>query len=74
MTNQNKVIAHAYLKQALQHRYSDIPINSYIKFMNDLSKVEREKILTNRETTKLIDKINAITDQEIELNKMRRKK
>ena len=58
MTNNNKVIAQAFLQQAIQHRYSEKPINQYIKFMNDLSKKERDKILSNKKTTKLIDTIN----------------
>jgi len=72
MVNQNKVIAHAYLKQAIKHRYSETPIRGYIKFMDGLSKVERNKILNDGVTTKLIDKINRLTDNEIELNKNRR--
>jgi len=48
MTNQNKVIAQAYLKQALQHKYSEIPIRGYIKFMDSLAKTERNKILGDR--------------------------
>ena len=72
MTNQNKVIAHAYLKQAIQHKYSEKPINNYIKFMDSLSKAERDKILSDKATTKLIDRINKVTDNEIELKKSRR--
>lgn len=58
MTNNNKVIAQAFLKQAIQHRYSEKPISQYIKFMNDLSKKERDKILSDKKTTQLIDTIN----------------
>ena len=72
MTNQNKVIAHTCLKMALQHKCSEIPINYYIKFMDSLPKGERKKILLDKETTKLIDKLNRITDCEIELKKSRR--
>lgn len=72
MTNQNKVIAQAYLKQALQHKYSEVPIRGYTKFMDSLSKTERNKILTDKTTTELVDKINTITDRQIELNKSRR--
>lgn len=60
MTNQNKVIAQAYLKQALQHKHSKVPIRGYTKFMESLSKAERDKILSDRETNKLIDKINML--------------
>lgn len=58
MTNQNKVIVQSFLKQAIQHRYSEKPISQYIKFMNDLSKKERDKILSDKKTTQLIDAIN----------------
>jgi len=58
MTNNNKVIAQSFLKQSIQHRYSEKPINQYIKFMNDLSKKERDKILSDKKTTQLIDTIN----------------
>jgi len=58
MTNQNKVIAQAFLQQAIQHKYSEKPINQYIKFMNNLSKKEKDKILSDNKTTKLIDTIN----------------
>ena len=58
MTNQNKIIAQAFLQQAIQHRYSEKPIGQYIKFMNDLSKKERDKILSDKKTTQLIDTIN----------------
>jgi hypothetical protein len=73
MTNQNKVIAMAMLKLAIQHRYSETPINTYIKFMDKLSKKERNKILSDKKITVLIDKINRYTDDKIELNKSRRK-
>ena len=58
MTNQNKVIAQAFLKQAIQHRYSEKPINEYTKFMDNLSKKERDNILLDKKTTQLIDTIN----------------
>jgi len=58
MTNQNKVIAQAFLQQAIQHKYSEKPISQYIKFMNNLSKKEKDKILSDNKTTKLIDTIN----------------
>lgn len=73
MTNQNKVIAHAYLKQAIQHPYSDLPIQNYIKFMNKLSEVKRKLILLDPVTTRLIDRINMEFDRKIALNKSRRK-
>lgn len=74
MTNQNKVIAHAYLKQALQHRNSEKPIRLYIKFMDSLPKTERNKILSDSGTTKLITKINTTTDNKAELRKSRGKR
>ena len=73
MTNQNKVIAQAMLKLAIQHPYSERPINQYIKFMDSLSKNERKSILLDKKTTALIDKINRRTEGNIELNKIHRR-
>jgi len=74
MTDQNKVIAHAMLKMAIQHPYSESPINQYIRFMDGLSKTERKKILLDSKTAKLTDKINQRTEGEIMLNKIHRRK
>ena len=63
-------IAKEYLKNAILYRYSEIPINEYIRFMDGLPKYKREKIFFNPEITKLIDNINEYTDGEIELNKI----
>jgi hypothetical protein len=54
----NKVIAEGYLHQAISNRYSEKPMREYIKFMDSLDKETRDKILLDKEITKLIDKIN----------------
>ena len=63
-------IAKEYLKNAILYRYSEIPINEYIRFMDTLTKEKREEIYLNPEITKLIDNINGYTEGEIELNKI----
>ena len=54
----NKVIAEGYLRQAISNRYSEGPMREYIKFMDSLDKEMRNKILLDKEITKLIDTIN----------------
>jgi hypothetical protein len=70
MVNQNKKIAHAMLRLAIQHPYSESAINQYIRFMDGLSRNERRKILLDPTTTRLVNQINRRTEGEIRLRKI----
>lgn len=54
----NIKIAKLMLEQAIHQRDDEIPLKTYIDFMNTLPEIEREKILNNVEIKKLIEKIN----------------
>lgn len=54
----NTELAKICLQQAISSRYSEKPINYYIKFMDSLPAKERKEILQDDEITKLIDTIN----------------
>ena len=56
--SQNTELAMMFLQQAISNRYSETPINEYIKFMDSLPAKERKGILQDEELTKLIDSIN----------------
>ena len=68
----NLQIAKEYLNNAILYRYSERPINEYIRFMDTLTEYDREEIYLNPDITKLIDNINQYTEGEIELNKIHR--
>jgi len=56
--SQNTELAMMFLMQAISNRYSEKPINEYIKFMDSLPAKERKTILRDDEITKLVDTIN----------------
>ena len=72
MKGENKTVAMTCLKMAIQNRCSEVPINHYIKFMDSLPKKERNEILKDDDITRLVDRINRMTECEIELHKSRR--
>ena len=69
----NMSIAHAFLEQAGRQLNSESPVREYIRFMDSLPEDERTNILSNKKTTELVDKLNTLTERQIELNKNRRK-
>jgi hypothetical protein len=56
--DRNKETAKAFLQLAINQRNSELPIQKYIEFMDLLPKQERNRILLDKDITKLIDTIN----------------
>lgn len=56
--DENKETAKMFLQLAINQRNSELPINAYIKFMDLLPEKERNRILLDKDITRMIDTIN----------------